>query len=84
MKYFQILIIIFFSFYSEAQKKILDHSDFEIWNRIQNPKISAYGNFIMYSIQTGEKDSQLKIKYFKLPESFILTSFFNSKKQKTS
>ena len=62
MKYFQILIIIFFSFYSEAQKKILDHSDFEIWNRIQNPKISAYGNFIMYSIQTGEKDSQLKIK----------------------
>ena len=45
-----------------AQKKILDHSDFDIWNRIQRQTMTSDGNFIMYSLQKGEKDSQLKIK----------------------
>ena len=45
-----------------GQKKILDHSDFDIWNRIQTQTMSSDGNFIMYSLQKGEKDSQLKIK----------------------
>lgn len=45
-----------------AQKKILDHSDFDIWNRIQGQTMTSDGNFIMYSLQKGEKDSQLKIK----------------------
>jgi dipeptidyl aminopeptidase/acylaminoacyl peptidase len=45
-----------------GQKKILDHPDFDIWNRIQNSSISNDGKFIMYSLQKGEKDSHLKIK----------------------
>ena len=45
-----------------AQKKVLDHPDFDIWNRVQNSSISNDGKFIMYSLQKGEKDSHLKIK----------------------
>ncbi|MFL2591904.1 MAG: hypothetical protein ACJ0PK_01250, partial [Flavobacteriaceae bacterium] len=46
----------------QSQKKVLDHKDFDIWNRIQNSQISSEGNYIMYSIQRGEEDSFLKIK----------------------
>jgi len=45
-----------------AQKKILDHADFEIWNSIKNKSISPDGNFIMYSLERGEADQYLKIK----------------------
>ena len=45
-----------------AQKKILDHPDFDIWNRVRSPKLSAEGDFIMYSIEKGEKDQHIKIK----------------------
>ena len=55
-----LLLIITTNLYS--QKKVLDHKDFDIWNRIQNSRISSDGNFIMYSIQRGEEDSFLKIK----------------------
>ena len=37
-----------------AQKKILDHPDFDIWNKVLNPKLSAEGDFIIYSIEKGE------------------------------
>ena len=45
-----------------AQKKILDHSDFDIWNTIKSQSISNNGKFIMYSLERGEKDRFLKIK----------------------
>ena len=45
-----------------AQKKILDHPDFDIWNRVRSPKLSAEGDFIIYSIEKGEKDQHIKIK----------------------
>jgi len=45
-----------------AQKKVLDHKDFEIWNSIKNQTISNDGNHVMYSLEKGEKDSHLKIK----------------------
>ena len=45
-----------------AQKKVLDHDDFDIWNRIQNPVIDSKGNYVMYSLERGEKDRHLKIK----------------------
>ncbi len=45
-----------------SQKKILDHPDFDIWNKIVNQEISSEGNFIMYSIEKGEKDQHIKIK----------------------
>jgi hypothetical protein len=45
-----------------AQKKVLDHSDVELWNTIKNQTISKDGNFVMYPLEKGEKDSCLKIK----------------------
>lgn len=57
---FVILLLTTMSGY--AQKKVLDHPDFDIWNRIQNSSISNDGKFIMYSLQKGEKDSHLEIK----------------------
>ena len=45
-----------------AQKKILDHPDFDIWNAIQKPVLSANGDFVMYALEQGEKESQIKIK----------------------
>ena len=45
-----------------AQKKVLDHDDFDIWNRIQNSVIDSKGNYVMYSLERGEKDRHLKIK----------------------
>ncbi len=44
-----------------SQKKIMDHRDFDLWNTIQNSSLSADGNFIMYSLEKGEKDQHLKI-----------------------
>jgi hypothetical protein len=45
-----------------AQKKVLDHQDFDIWNTIKSQSISNNGKFIMYSLERGEKDRFLKIK----------------------
>jgi dipeptidyl aminopeptidase/acylaminoacyl peptidase len=45
-----------------AQKKVLDHSDVELWNTIKNKSISNDGQFVMYALENGEKDSYLKIK----------------------
>ena len=56
-------IILLFSVISTfAQKKILDHPDFEIWNSIQGQTIAPNGNFVMYSLEKDEKDNHLKIK----------------------
>ena len=56
------LLILFFCVSVFSQKKILDHKDFEIWNTIQMPTISSNGEYVMYSLLKGEKDSHLKIK----------------------
>ncbi|MBO3700250.1 S9 family peptidase [Roseivirga sp. E12] len=45
-----------------GQKKILDHPDFDIWNTIENQRISRNGEFIMYSLEKGEEDNFLKIQ----------------------
>ncbi|WP_159946315.1 S9 family peptidase [Polaribacter septentrionalilitoris] len=47
---------------SFSQKKVLDHADFDIWNSIKNTTISPNGDYIMYSLEKGEKDNFLKIK----------------------
>lgn len=56
------LLIVFTISSIFSQKKVLDHSDFEIWNTIQGKTISSDGNYIMYSLEKGEKDQFLKIK----------------------
>tara|TARA_R110002073_G_scaffold72537_1_gene177243 strand:+ start:221717 stop:224569 length:2853 start_codon:yes stop_codon:yes gene_type:complete len=62
--FFTVLVLAFSSstFVTFAQKKVLDHPDFEIWNSIKNQSISNNGSFIMYSLEKGEKDNLLKIK----------------------
>lgn len=62
MKKILCTLLLLAGFQTFSQKKILDHPDFDIWNRIQNPLLSAEGDFVMYSVQQGEKDSHLKIK----------------------
>ena len=45
-----------------AQKKVLDHPDFDIWNTIRSQSISNNGKYVLYSLERGEKDRFLKIK----------------------
>ena len=62
MKKSVFILTLLLSFNIYGQKKVLDHSDFDIWNRIQNSTIDSKGEYIMYSVEKGEKDSHLKIK----------------------
>ena len=55
-------LLVFLSLNLLGQKKILDHPDFDIWNSIQRSNISSNGDYVMYSLVKGEKDSELKIK----------------------
>ncbi len=45
-----------------AQKKVLAHEDLELWNSIENQRISPNGAFVAYSLEQGEKDQFLKVK----------------------
>jgi len=45
-----------------AQKKVLDHTDYELWNTVQNPTISPNGDYVLYELEHGEKDATLKVK----------------------
>ena len=62
MKLYTLLLVAFVSLSLSAQKKVLDHKDFELWNAIQNSAISPNGEFVMYHTVKGEKDSDLSIK----------------------
>ena len=50
MKHVLSLVLLCIVSSAVAQKKILDHSDFDIWNRIQRQTMTSDGNFIMYSL----------------------------------
>jgi len=62
MKHTLIALLFLVSISVFSQKKVLDHKDFAIWNTIEGKSISPNGNFIMYSIEKGEKDNFLKIQ----------------------
>ena len=47
---------------SFAQKKVLDHSDYDIWNTVQDEAISPDGSHVLYSLWKGEKDHFLKVQ----------------------
>ena len=55
-------LLFLIAFNVSAQKKVLDHPDFEIWNTIKSQSISNNGKYVMYSLERGEKDRFLKIK----------------------
>tara|TARA_R110000868_G_scaffold4211_9_gene26542 strand:- start:7090 stop:9885 length:2796 start_codon:yes stop_codon:yes gene_type:complete len=62
MKTIFTLFLIFFSSLAFAQKKVLDHADLELWNLIENATIAPNGNYVLYSLEKGEKDQTLKLK----------------------
>ena len=45
-----------------CQKKVLEHTDMEVWNTIKGERISPNGKYVLYSLEKGEKDQFLKIK----------------------
>jgi len=44
-----------------AQKRILDHADFDTWNRIVGQQISNDGQYVLYHLKPGKGDQQLFI-----------------------
>ncbi|MBT8178812.1 MAG: S9 family peptidase [Eudoraea sp.] len=61
MKYYMTIALLGCLTVLSAQKKILDHADFDIWNSIENEVIAANGRFVMYDLERGEADHFLKI-----------------------
>ncbi|MGB0837725.1 MAG: prolyl oligopeptidase family serine peptidase [Flavobacteriaceae bacterium] len=62
MKFKLTLLCLVLSMSAIAQKKVLNHTDYDLWNTVKNKTISNNGSFIMYSLERGEKDNFLKIK----------------------
>lgn len=71
MKNFQLSIVLFFSVFGVfSQKKILEHKDKALWNRIRNTQISNSGDYMMYTIGKEEKDQTLQLKTIKGKPTF--------------
>ncbi|MCB0459888.1 MAG: S9 family peptidase [Flavobacteriaceae bacterium] len=70
MKFILSALALFLTISTFSQKKVLDHSDYDLWNTIQGESISNDGNYIMYSLEKGEKDNFLKIKDAKAAKVF--------------
>jgi dipeptidyl aminopeptidase/acylaminoacyl peptidase len=45
-----------------AQKKILQHEDKGLWNRLVNVSISNSGDHVLYATEQGEREQTLKLK----------------------
>ena len=60
----RILLLIFLSTIgiSLGQKKVLDHSDYDLWQTVKDETISPNGKFIAYSLERGEKDHFFKVQ----------------------
>jgi len=43
-------------------KRVLDHTDYDIWNRIQNDVLSADGDWLAYRLTPGDGDATLVIR----------------------
>lgn len=62
MKNIVVLFLLLLSFPLSSQKKVLDHPDFELWNSIKGASIAPNGQYVLYSLEKGEKDNYLKIQ----------------------
>ena len=47
---------------AEAQKRPLDHSDYDLWNRIQNQRLTPDGRFVTYQLTPGEGDGKVIVR----------------------
>ncbi|MET1258909.1 prolyl oligopeptidase family serine peptidase [Flagellimonas sp. DF-77] len=55
------LIFVCIPFLSLAQKKVLDHSDYDRWRTIEGEAVSPNGSYVLYSLEQGEKDHSLSV-----------------------
>lgn len=62
MRIFVPLLVFLFSTAIFCQKKVLDHDDYAVWKTIKGEKLSPDGNYVVYSLEQGERDNFLKIK----------------------
>ena len=62
MKLFFTSVFLLFSISMLSQKKVLDHSDVELWNTIDDEAISPNGNLVVYNLQHENSDSHLILK----------------------
>jgi len=60
-KFLPLVLVLFFTSIA-AQKKVLDHEDYKIWNTVQDENMAPNGSHVLYSIERGEKDNFLKIQ----------------------
>ncbi|WP_299519146.1 prolyl oligopeptidase family serine peptidase [Winogradskyella sp.] len=44
-----------------AQKKVMQHEDKDLWNRIRNVNISNSGDYVLYTSDKGEKEQTIKL-----------------------
>jgi dipeptidyl aminopeptidase/acylaminoacyl peptidase len=65
MKFFSVLILFLsllnISFSQDSSKKTMDETVYAKWNTIQSPTISNNGEWIVYNLEPGEGDTELKI-----------------------
>jgi hypothetical protein len=45
----------------QAQKKVMEHDDKALWNRIRNINISNSGDYVLYALEKGEKDQTIQL-----------------------
>ena len=62
MKSFLIVLTVFLSIQSLAQKKVLDHSNFDSWESIKEISIQPNGQYVSYVVSPQEGDGNLIIR----------------------
>ncbi|MEQ8573701.1 MAG: hypothetical protein RIB63_06545, partial [Fulvivirga sp.] len=61
MKQLFLIALTFICITAQAQKKTLDHDDFDIWNRVSSTEVSPDGKIIVYHLVPGKGDQTMKI-----------------------
>ncbi len=66
------------SSYNSAEKKILDHSVYNDWNRLENIKISNDGKFTTFEVNKQKGDGKLSLKNLSTDEEIIIPRGYES------
>ena len=61
MRILMILGLLFFTINTTAQKKVMQHEDKALWNRIKNVEVSNSGDYMLYNLGPEEKDQTLHL-----------------------
>lgn len=62
MKSYSVIFCLFCTLALVAQKKVLDHEDYDLWSTVEGEKLSPNGDFVLYSLERGERDHFFTIK----------------------